>query len=88
MIAPNEKAINTHCSRRSNEMWTIDSFTISNLPVTTLIVYRNIAARTIQMIPRNPEREPSAKAETADTTGILKTRHETTKAAMTPKKAA
>ena len=38
MIAPNEKAISTHCSRRSNEMWTIDSFTISNLPVTTLIV--------------------------------------------------
>src|SRR6478736_7348611 len=69
MMAPNEKAIRMHCSRRSNEMWTIDSFTISNWPLTTLIVYKNIAARTIQMIPRNPDRMPSAKAETADTTG-------------------
>ena len=38
MIAPNENAISTHCRRRSNEMWTIDSLTISNLPDTTLIV--------------------------------------------------
>ena len=38
MIAPNENAISTHCRRRSNEMWTIDSLTISNWPLTTLIV--------------------------------------------------
>ena len=38
MIAPNENAISTHWRRRSNEMWTIDSLTISNLPLTTLIV--------------------------------------------------
>ena len=38
MIAPNENAISTACSRRSNEIWTIDSLTISNLPETTLIV--------------------------------------------------
>src|ERR1700688_4740278 len=87
MIAPNENAISTHCSRRSNEMWTIDSFTISNRPLTTLLVYRNIAARTIQMIPRNPESVPSAKAETAEATGILKTTQEIRNAAMTPKKA-
>ena len=69
-------------------MWTIDSLTISNFPVTTLMVYRNIAARTIQMIPRNPDSEPRAKADTAAATGILKARQETTKAAMTPKNAA
>ena len=69
-------------------MWTMDSFTISNLPVTTLIVYRNIAANTIQMIPRNPDSVPSAKAETAEVTGILKTMQETRNAAMTPKNAA
>src|SRR5207302_9544625 len=28
MIAPNENAIRTHCRRRSNEIWTIDSLTI------------------------------------------------------------
>ena len=66
----------------------MDSFTISNLPLTTLMVYRNIAARTIQMIPRKPERVPSANAETAEATGILKTAQETRNAAMTPKKAA
>src|SRR5580765_1723261 len=71
MIAPNENAISTHCSRRSNEMWTIDSFTISNFPVTTLIVYRNIAARTIQMMPRNPDSVPRTNAEIADASGIL-----------------
>ena len=38
MMAPNENAISTHCNRRSNEMWTIDSLTTSNFPVTTLIV--------------------------------------------------
>src|SRR6266550_2753076 len=64
MMAPNENAISTHCSRRSNEMWTMDSFTTSNFPDTTLIVYRNIAARTIQMMPRNPDSEPRANADT------------------------
>jgi hypothetical protein len=38
MIAPNEKAIRSTCRRRSNEMWMIDSLTISNLPVITVIV--------------------------------------------------
>ena len=38
MIAPNENAMSRTCSRRSNEMWMIDSFTISNFPVTTVIV--------------------------------------------------
>jgi hypothetical protein len=38
MIAPNENAISTHCSRRSNEMWTIDSLTISNCPDISVIV--------------------------------------------------
>src|SRR5215471_4865076 len=70
MIAPNEKAISTHCSRRSNEMWTIDSLTISNLPETTVIVYRNIAASTIQMMPRKPDNTPSKKAEPADASGM------------------
>ena len=32
-----------HWSRRSKEMWMIDSLTISNFPVTSVIVYRNIA---------------------------------------------
>ena len=38
MMAPNENAISTACRRRSNEMWTIDSLTISNFPETTDIV--------------------------------------------------
>ena len=38
MMAPNEKAISSTCSRRSKEMWMIDSLTISNLPVMTVIV--------------------------------------------------
>jgi hypothetical protein len=38
MIAPKENAIRRTCSLRSNEMWMIDSFTISNWPVTTVIV--------------------------------------------------
>src|SRR5207253_10600630 len=38
MIAPNENAMRSTCSRRSNEMWTIDSLTISNCPVMTVIV--------------------------------------------------
>ena len=38
MIAPNENAISRTWSRRSNEMWMIDSLTISNFPVTTVIV--------------------------------------------------
>src|SRR5690349_7554724 len=63
MIAPNENAISTLCRRRSNEIWMMDSFTISNLPVTTVIVYRNIAARTIQMMPRKPDSDPRAKAD-------------------------
>jgi len=38
MIAPNENAMSTACRRRSKEMWTIDSLTISNWPETTVIV--------------------------------------------------
>src|ERR1019366_1395279 len=84
MIAPKENAMRRTWSRRSNEMWMIDSFTISNWPVTTVIVYRNMAASTIQMIPRKPEKEPSAKAEMADGSGIPNATHETRKAARTP----
>jgi hypothetical protein len=40
------------------------------------------------MIPRNPERVPSPKADTADLTGIPKARQDTTNAAITPKNAA
>ncbi len=38
MIAPNEKAISNTCRRRSKEMWMIDSLTISNFPVITVMV--------------------------------------------------
>src|SRR5262245_64979668 len=38
MIAPNENAMSRTCNRRSNEMCVIDSLTISNFPVTTVIV--------------------------------------------------
>ncbi len=38
MMAPKEKAISSTCSRRSKEMWTIDSLTISNCPVITVMV--------------------------------------------------
>ena len=62
----------------------MDSFTISNLPVTTIMVYRNIAARTIQIIPRKPDSDPSAKADTAEASGILKAMQETRNAAITP----
>src|SRR5437762_3530264 len=40
------------------------------------------------MMPRKPESDPSANAEIADLTGILKTRQATNSAAMTPWKAA
>src|SRR6185503_15552549 len=88
MIAPNENAMSKTCSRRSNEMWMIDSLTISNFPVTTVIVYRNIAATTIQMIPMKPDSVPSANAENADATGMPNGKHETTNAAITPRNAA
>ena len=83
MIAPNENAISTHCRRRSNDMWTIDSLTISNLPVSTVIVYRSIAATTIQMMPRRPDSVPSAKADAADAIGMWNARHETRNATAT-----
>ncbi len=38
MIAPKENAMSRTWRRRSNEMWMIDSFTISNFPVITVIV--------------------------------------------------
>ena len=38
MMAPKEKAMSSTWSRRSKEMWTIDSLTISNFPVVTVIV--------------------------------------------------
>jgi hypothetical protein len=47
-----------------------------------------MAARTIQMIPRNPESVPRAKAEKAAARGIPKARQETRKAASTPQNAA
>ena len=47
-----------------------------------------MAASTIQMIPRNPDSVPRPNAETAEAIGMPKARHETTKAAMTPKNAA
>src|ERR1043166_4910310 len=88
MIAPNENAISRTWSRRSNEIWMIDSLTISNFPVTTVIVYSSIAARTIQMMPTNPDRLPSANADTALVAGIPNARQETRNAATTPHSAA
>lgn len=38
MMAPKEKAISRTCKRRSKEIWMMDSFTISNLPVMTVMV--------------------------------------------------
>ena len=38
MTAPNENAIRITWMRRSKEIWVIDSLTISNFPVTTVIV--------------------------------------------------
>ncbi len=38
MMAPKENAMSRTWSRRSNEMWMMDSFTISNFPVMTVIV--------------------------------------------------
>ena len=62
----------------------IDSFTMSNFPVTTVIVYSSIAASTIQMMPRKPDRLPSVNADSADGSGIRNARQETRKAASTP----
>src|SRR3954451_18994706 len=88
MIAPNENAISRTWSRRSNEMWMIDSLTISNFPVTTVIVYSSIAATTIQMMPMNPDSVPSTNADTAAPTGIRNATHDTRNAAITPHSAA
>jgi hypothetical protein len=38
MMAPKEKAMRRTWRRRSKEIWTMDSFTISNCPVMTVIV--------------------------------------------------
>ena len=84
MMAPKENAMRSTCRRRSKEMWMMDSFTISNWPVMTVMVYRNIAPRTIQMIPRNPDKVPKLKAEKAETSGILNAMQLTRKAAITP----
>lgn len=88
MIAPNEKAISTHCRRRSNEIWMIDSLTISNWPVVTVIVYSSMADKTIQMIPGKPDKVPYANAEAAEGSGMPNTRQAIRKAAATPYKAA
>jgi len=88
MIAPNENAISSTWSRRSNEMWMIDSLTISNFPVTTVIVYSSIADTTIQMIPMKPDSVPSTNADTAAPTGMRNATHDTRNAAITPHSAA
>src|SRR5919202_150657 len=88
MIAPNEKAISRHWSRRSKEMWVIDSLTISNFPVTRVIVYSSIAPMMIQMMPMNPFRKPATNDEMAEPTGMRITSRAITNAATTPEKAA
>ena len=84
MIAPKEKAMSTLCGRRSKEMCTIESLAISKRPEMTVMVYRSIAEREIQMMLRNPRSVPSVKADTAVVIGMQNTRNVTRNASKTP----
>ena len=88
MIAPNEKAISRHCRRRSKEMWVIDSLTISNFPLTSVIVYSSMAPTMIHTMPIAPLSAPAMNAVTAASGGMRMTIRAMTKAATTPANAA
>ncbi len=52
--APNAKAINSACKRRSSEMAPMDRLMISNWPDSTVISYTKTAATTTQAIRNQP----------------------------------
>ncbi len=54
MKAPNEKAMNIACRRRSSVRPPTESLMISNLPVSTASRYSMIEANTIQAIGNMP----------------------------------
>ena len=54
MNAPNEKAMNIACRRRSSVRLPTESLMISNLPVSTARRYSMIDAKTIQAIGKMP----------------------------------
>ena len=58
MKAPNEKAMNIACSRRSSVRPPTESLMISNLPVSTASRYSMIDANTIQAIGKMPKAAP------------------------------
>ena len=58
MNAPNEKAMNIACSRRSSVSPPIESLMISNLPVSTARRYSMIDVNTIHAIGKMPNAAP------------------------------
>jgi hypothetical protein len=54
MNAPNEKAMNIACSRRSSVRPPTESLMISNFPVSTASRYSMIEAKTIHAIGKRP----------------------------------
>ena len=58
MNAPNEKAMNIACSRRSSVSVPTESLMISNFPVSTASRYSMIEVKTIQAIGKMPYAAP------------------------------
>ena len=58
MNAPNEKAMNIACSRRSSVRLPTESLMISNLPVSTARRYSMIEVKTIHAIGKSPYAAP------------------------------
>ena len=88
MMAPKEKAMRSTWSRRSKEMWTMDSFTISNLPGDDGHRVEEHGRQDDPDDAQEPESVPGQGRHGRHLTGIPKTRQDTTNAAITPKKAA
>jgi hypothetical protein len=85
MIAPKLNAMSRHCRRRSNEMWVIDSLTISNFPLTSVMVYSSIAPTMIHTMPTAPFRAPATKDESAAPGGMRTISSAMTNDATTPR---
>src|ERR1700683_2411833 len=84
MNAPKQNATSSTCRRRSGVIPAIDSFMISNCPVSTEMSYRYTAARTIHAIFRTPYATPYPKADAARISGMWNIRIPTSTAVPAP----
>jgi hypothetical protein len=70
MNAPNEKAMNIACRRRSFVSPPTESLMISNLPVSTASRYNMIELNTIHAIGKIPNAAPNSVEMTAMLSGM------------------